>query len=69
VAVQSELGRPLVGTLRRNPSAVLLAAQLLSILAYPFLGSSTAGRAVIGVFGLFVVLAALWAVRSTPALT
>jgi hypothetical protein len=48
---------------------VLLAAQLLSILAYPFLGSSTAGRAVIGVFGLFVVLAALWAVRSTPALT
>jgi hypothetical protein len=58
-----------VGTLRRNPSAVLLAAQLLSILAYPFLGSSTAGRAVIGVFGLFVVLAALWAVRSTPALT
>jgi hypothetical protein len=54
---------------RRNPSAVLLVAQLLSILAYPFLVGTTAGRAVIGVFGLVVVLAALWAVRSTPALT
>ncbi len=48
---------------------MLLAAQLLSILAYPFLEGTTAGRAVIGVFGLVVVLAALWAVRSTPALT
>lgn len=55
--------------LRRNPSAVLLAAQLLSILAYPFLDGTTAGRAVIGVFGLVVVLAAMWAVRATPALT
>ena len=55
--------------LRQNPSAVLLAAQLLSILAYPFLADSTAGRVVIGVVGVVIVLAALWAVRSTPALT
>ncbi len=69
MTVQSEVRGPGVEVLRRNPSAVLLAAQLLSILAYPFLDSSTAGRAGIGVFGLIVVLAALWAVRSTPALT
>jgi hypothetical protein len=54
--------------LRRNPSAALLAAQLLTILAYPFLVTSTAGRAMLGIVGVVVVLAALWAVRSTPAL-
>lgn len=56
-------------SVRRNPSAVLLVAQLVSLLAYPFLDDSTAGRAAIGVVGLAIVLAALWAVRSTPALT
>jgi hypothetical protein len=55
--------------LRRNPSAALLAAQLLTILAYPFLVTSTAGRVALGVVGVVVVVAALWAVRSTPALT
>ena len=59
----------MVGTLRRNPSALLLAAQLLSVLAYPFLDSSALGRAGVGVVGLVVVAAALWAVRRTPALT
>jgi Ion channel len=58
-----------VQRLRRNPSAALLAAQLLTILAYPFLVTSTAGRATLGVAGVVVVVAALWAVRSTPALT
>ena len=29
--------RSVVGTLQRNPSALLLAVQLLSVLAYPFL--------------------------------
>jgi hypothetical protein len=58
-----------MGTLRRNPSALLLAVQLLSVLAYPFLDSSALGRAGVGVAGLVVVAAALWAVRRTPALT
>jgi hypothetical protein len=57
------------GRLRRNPSALLLVAQLLSVLAYPFLDGTQAGRAAIGVVGLVVVLAALSAVRNTPALT
>jgi hypothetical protein len=63
---------PAEALLRRaqeNPSAVLLAAQLLSILAYPFLADTTTGRVVIGVVGVAIVLAAVWAVRSTPALT
>jgi hypothetical protein len=58
-----------VGIAQRNPSALLLAAQLLAVLAYPFLDDSALGRAGIGVAGLVVVAAALWAVRRTPALT
>ena len=65
----SPLTRSTVGPLRRNPSALLLAAQLFSILAYPFLDESALGRAGVGVAGLIVVAAALWAVRRTPALT
>ena len=56
-------------TVRRHPSAVLLAAQLVAVLAYPFLGGSVGGRAVVGVVQLAVVLAAVAAVRLTPALT
>ena len=53
----------------QHPSALLLVAQLLAVLAYPFLDQSPAGRATIGVVGIAVVLLALWAVRRTPALT
>lgn len=55
--------------IRSNPSAVLLAAQLVAVLAYPFFDDSPAGRAVLGVVGTGVVLIALWAVRRTPALS
>jgi len=58
-----------IDTLRGNPCALLLGVQLLSVLAYPFLDSSALGRAGVGVVGLLVVAAALWAVRRTPALT
>jgi hypothetical protein len=54
--------------LGRHPSAVLLVAQLVAVLAYPFLDDSTAGRAILGVVQMGVVLIALWAVRRTPAL-
>ncbi|GAA1147388.1 potassium channel family protein [Nocardioides aquiterrae] len=56
-------------TLRRHPSAVLLAAQLVAVLAYPFLDQEAWGRAVVGTVQLAIVLAALAAVRRTPALT
>ncbi len=44
-------------------------AQLLTVLAYPFLDTSRAGSAVLGVFSMIAVGLALWVVRSTPALT
>lgn len=54
--------------LRQHPSAVLLAGQLAAVLIYPFIGDSTAGRAALGGVGTMLVLAALYAVRRTPAL-
>ncbi|QZY30637.1 potassium channel family protein [Nocardioides coralli] len=56
-------------TLRRHPSGLVLLAQVVAILAYPFLESSTAGRAILGVVQLAIVLAAVFAVRRTPTLT
>ena len=53
----------------RHPSALLLAAQLLAIVAYPFLDDSRVGAAVLGVISMIAVGLALWVVRSTPALT
>lgn len=58
-----------VRLVREHPSALLLLAQLVAVLAYPFLDQSRAGRAIIGVVGMVVVLLALAAVRRTPALT
>jgi len=54
---------------RHHPSGVLLVGQLLVVLAYPFLESATAGRAVLGVVQMVVVFAAVAAVRLTPALS
>ena len=57
-----------IRTIRTHPSAVLLAGQLIAVLAYPWIGTSTSGRAVIGALGTVLVLAALYAVRRTPVL-
>jgi hypothetical protein len=42
---------------RREPSAVLLAAQLAGVLLYPFMDSEGVGRALFSVFGITVVQA------------
>jgi hypothetical protein len=52
-----------------HPSALLLMAQLLAVLVYPFLDTSRLGSAVLGVISMIAVGLALWVVRSTPALT
>lgn len=52
-----------------HPSALLLLAQLLAILAYPFLDSSRTGSAVLGVISMVAVGLALGVVRNTPVLT
>jgi len=61
-------GRGMIGAVRRHPSAVLLVAQLLAVLAYPFADDSDVGRGLLGLVGTGVVIIALWAVRRTPAL-
>lgn len=57
------------GVLGKHPSAVLLGAQLVGVLAYPFLDDSRLGSALFGVVQLGIVGFALWAVRRTPALS
>lgn len=52
-----------------HPSALLLVAQLIGVLVYPFMGESPTGRAAVSLFSVVVLALALWAVRSTPALT
>ena len=45
---------------------MLLGAQLLQVLSWPFLGGSTVGRAFLGVIGMLAVGSAVLAVRRTP---
>jgi hypothetical protein len=52
--------------LTAHPSAMLLGAQLLQVLAWPFLGGTTVGRAFLGVIGMLAVGSAVLAVRRTP---
>ncbi len=56
-------------TLRKQPSAFLLAVQILVILLLPVLEESDWGRAVISLLSLSAVITAVFTVRSTPALT
>jgi hypothetical protein len=59
----------LISRLRSNPSAGLLAVQLLGFLLYPLMETSPSSRALFGAFGLLVLAAALWVVRRGPWLT
>lgn len=52
---------------RREPSAILLAAQLGGVLLYPFMEGSEVGRALFSVFGIAVLGIVFLAVRSSPA--
>ena len=53
---------------RRDPSAILLVAQLGGVLLYPFMETSEAGRALFSVFGILILGLVVLAVRSTPGL-
>jgi hypothetical protein len=50
----------------REPSAILLAAQLAAVLLYPFMEDSEAGRALFSVFGVAILALVALAVRSSP---
>jgi len=65
VVVGRRLDRPL-GQVASHPSAMLLCAQLLQVLAWPFLGGSKVGGAFLGVIGMLAVGSAVLAVRRTP---
>ena len=54
---------------RREPSAILLAAQLGGVLLYPFMEGSDTGRALFSVLGIAILGLVVLAVRSSPGLT
>jgi hypothetical protein len=54
--------------MRREPSALLLAAQLAAVLVYPFMQGSV-GRSLFSVFGILILGLVVLAVRSSPGLT
>lgn len=56
-------------TARRHPSAFLLAAQLLSLVAYPLFDDLAGGRVVFGAFGVLVLALVVWVVNRSPANT
>jgi hypothetical protein len=58
-----------LAAVRREPSAVLLAAQLAGLLLYPFMEGSDVGRALFSVFGIAILGLVLLALRSSPWLT
>ena len=53
---------------KRHPSAVLLMAQLLGVVLFPFMDASPTGRALLSLFALFVLVLAVWTVNATPVL-
>jgi hypothetical protein len=59
----------IIESVRRNPSAGLLAVQLSGLVLYPLMETSPGGRALFGAFGLLVLSAALWVMRRSPWLT
>jgi Ion channel len=54
---------------QREPSAVLLGAQLTAVLLYPFMEGSAVGRALFSVFGIAILGLVVLAVRDSPGLT
>ena len=52
---------------RRNPSALLLFAQLFSLVLYPLMDDTHSGRVLFGAVALVVVPLVVWVVDSSPA--
>ncbi|MFC7302154.1 ion channel [Cognatiluteimonas weifangensis] len=61
--------RPWAALARRQPSAFLLAAQLLSLLVYPSMDDTQGGRLLFGAVALVVVPLAVWVVNRSPAVS
>lgn len=61
------LQRSLLARAVEHPSALLLAAQLLSLLLYPLVDDTHSGRVLLGAVALVVVPLAVWVVRRSAA--
>ena len=57
-----------VAFVKRTPSALLLVAQLVGVVAYPFMEQTTTGRALFAIFGIVVLALAVLVIRTTPFL-
>jgi hypothetical protein len=55
--------------LRTTPCLVLLIVQLGGVVLYPFMAGSFAGRSTFAIFGMFVLLLTILALRATPFFT
>ncbi|HSX62945.1 MAG TPA: potassium channel family protein [Tahibacter sp.] len=55
--------------LRRHPSALLLAMQLLSLVLYPLIDDNESGRMLFGAIGVVAVSLSVWVVDRSPART
>jgi len=54
---------------RREPNAILFAAQLAGVLLYPFMEGHEVGRALFSIFGIGILGLVVLAVRRSPGLT
>jgi hypothetical protein len=54
---------------RREPSALLLAAQMAGLLLYPFMEGNATGRALLNLFGVIILWLVVAAVDRSPAVT
>jgi hypothetical protein len=53
---------------RNQPSAFLLAAQLLSLVLYVVFDGSPSGRALLGAFGVLVLALVVWVISRSPSI-
>ena len=54
---------------RTHPSAFLLTAQLVSLVLYAALDENSSGRALLGVFGVLILMLVVWVIDRSPAVT
>ena len=59
----------MLGLVKRQPSALLLGAQLTALLVYPFLPDEGVGRAIFSALGILFLGLVLLSVRATAAIT
>ena len=59
----------MLSVVRRQPSAILLAAQLAGVLVYPAMEDSEAGTALFSLFGIAILALVVLSVRSSPGFT